>query len=628
MPEFHPSTKTQLEDRHTPSVAGKTAFLERLAWLEQCDAGLRIAATTFESQQAILITDARQRILQVNQAFCEITGYSAAEALGQTPSLLKSGRQDRAFYAAMWKRIALEGTWQGEIWNRRKSGEEYPQWITITAVVDATGGVTHYVGTFADHSAHYAADELIQSLAYQDLHTGLPNRRLLTDRLSQAMAACHRHQRIGALLMLDLDDFKTLNDTHGHFQGDRLLGQVAGRLRANVREGDTVARLGGDEFAVILEELSEDAATAARQAQAIGEKIRLAISAVYQLGHQEYHCTSSVGITLFGGGTVETMDETLRRADMAMYKAKAVGRDSLRFFDPQMQTEAASRTEMLADLREALQGGQFLLHYQPQVASGRGLVGAEALVRWQHPRRGLVPPGEFIGLAEETGLILPLGHWVLQVACMQLASWATQADMAHLTLAVNVSARQFHQAEFVAQVLSILAATGASPHQLKLELTESLLIADVDEVIDKMHALKRIGVRLSLDDFGTGYSSLTYLKRLPLDQIKIDQSFVRELLTDPADAAIAHTIVTLGHSLQMEVIAEGVESAEQHGFLAAMGCDMFQGYYFGRPGPDHLLGQIQGLDEAVATVEVARAAIKPRAFMSRHGKLPVSAQRA
>jgi EAL domain-containing protein (putative c-di-GMP-specific phosphodiesterase class I) len=282
---------------------------------------------------------------------------------------------------------------------------------------------------------------------------------------------------------------------------------------------------------------------------------------------------------------------------------------------------------MLADLREALQGGQFLLHYQPQVASGRGLVGAEALVRWQHPRRGLVPPGEFIGLAEETGLILPLGHWVLQAACMQLASWATQADMAHLTVAVNVSARQFHQAEFVAQVLSILAATGASPHQLKLELTESLLIADVEEVIDKMHALKRIGVRLSLDDFGTGYSSLTYLKRLPLDQIKIDQSFVRELLTDPADAAIAHTIVTLGHSLQMEVIAEGVESAEQHGFLAAMGCDMFQGYYFGRPGPDHLLGQIQGLDEAVATVEVARAAIKPRAFMSRHGKLPVAVER-
>jgi diguanylate cyclase (GGDEF)-like protein/PAS domain S-box-containing protein len=619
---------THPADLDLTDVDPRSAFDQSLAWLEQCDAALRIAATAFGSQQAMLVTDANKRILQVNQAFITITGYSAAEAWGQNPSMLKSGRQDDAFYAAMWERIVLQGTWAGEIWNRRKSGEEYPQWITITAVLDASGRVTHYVGTFADHSAHYAADELIQSLAYQDLLTGLPNRLLLTDRLTQTMAACSRHQRIGAMLMLDLDDFKTLNDTHGHFQGDLLLVQVAERLRDNVREGDTVARLGGDEFAVILEELSEDAADAAREAQAIGEKIRLAISEVYQLGKHAYHCTSSVGVTLFGGGAFETVDGPLRRADMAMYQAKAVGRNSLRFFDPQMQAEAASRTEMLADLREALQGGQFLLHYQPQVASGRGLVGAEALVRWQHPRRGLVSPGEFIGLAEETGLILPLGLWVLETACKQLACWSTQADMAHLTVAVNVSARQFHQTEFVAQVLSVLAATGANPNQLKLELTESLLIADVEDVIGKMRDLKRLGVRLSLDDFGTGYSSLTYLKRLPLDQIKIDQSFVRELLTDPNDAAMAHTIVTLGHNLQMEVIAEGVESAEQHDVLSAMGCDVFQGYYFGRPGPDHLLGQIHCTNEALAPVEYARAAIKPIAFMSRHGSLTVPAERA
>ena len=619
---------THPADLDLTDVDPRSAFDQSLAWLEQCDAALRIAATAFGSQQAMLVTDANKRILQVNQAFSTITGYSAAEAWGQNPSMLKSGRQDDAFYAAMWERIVLQGTWAGEIWNRRKSGEEYPQWITITAVLDASGRVTHYVGTFADHSAHYAADELIQSLAYQDLLTGLPNRLLLTDRLTQTMAACSRHQRIGAMLMLDLDDFKTLNDTHGHFQGDLLLVQVAERLRDNVREGDTVARLGGDEFAMILEELSEDAADAAREAQAIGEKIRLAISEVYQLGKHAYHCTSSVGVTLFGGCAFETVDGPLRRADMAMYQAKAVGRNSLRFFDPQMQAEAASRTEMLADLREALQGGQFLLHYQPQVASGRGLVGAEALVRWQHPRRGLVSPGEFIGLAEETGLILPLGLWVLETACKQLACWSTQADMAHLTVAVNVSARQFHQTEFVAQVLSVLAATGANPNQLKLELTESLLIADVEDVIGKMRDLKRLGVRLSLDDFGTGYSSLTYLKRLPLDQIKIDQSFVRELLTDPNDAAMAHTIVTLGHNLQMEVIAEGVESAEQHDVLSAMGCDVFQGYYFGRPGPDHLLGQIHCTNEALAPVEYARAAIKPIAFMSRHGSLTVPAERA
>ena len=604
------------------------AFDQWLQWLEQCDAGLRIAATAFESQHAILITDASQRILQVNQAFCDITGYSAAEAVGQTPRFLQSGRQDRAFYAAMWERIALRGAWAGEIWNRRKSGEEYPQRITVMAVTDASGRVTHYVGAFSDTSTHHAADELIQKLAYLDLLTGLPNRRLLTDRLSQAIAACSRHQRIGALLVLDLDDFKTLNDTHGHFQGDRLLDHVATRLRANVREGDTVARLGGDEFAVMLEALSEDASEAAKEAQEIGEKIRLAISQVYQLDHHAYHCTSSVGITLFGGGAFETMDEPLKRADLAMYQAKAAGRNSLRFFDPQMQAEAASRTEMLADLREALRGGQFVLHYQPQVASGGALVGAEALVRWQHPRRGLVPPGEFIGLAEETGLIIPLGLWVLEAACKQLVVWSTQTDMAHLTVAVNVSARQFHQAEFVAQVLSVLAATGANPHQLKLELTESFLIADAEDVIARMSALKRLGVRLSLDDFGTGYSSLAYLKRLPLDQLKIDQSFVRELLTDPNDAAIAHTIVTLGHSLQMEVIAEGVESAEQHKFLDAMGCDAFQGYHFGRPGPEQLLSQAYCQNWAVPPVEPALAAITKIANASLLGQLIAALERA
>jgi diguanylate cyclase (GGDEF)-like protein len=520
------------------------------------------------------------------------------------------------------------GTWAGEIWNRRKSGEEYPQWITITAVMDAAGQVTHYVGAFSDISAHKASLDMIQNLAYFDPLTRLPNRHLLMDRLAQAVASGNRHRRLSALLFLDLDDFKTLNDSVGHYQGDLLLAQVAQRLNSCVRDGDTVARLGGDEFVVLLEDLSEDESDAAGEAQAVGEKIRLALSQIYQLDHHAYHCTSSMGVTLFGGGAFEAADEPLKRADQAMYQAKAAGRNTLRFFDPQMQADAASRTEMLVDLREALQGGQFLLHYQPQVASGRGLIGAEALVRWQHPRRGLMLPGEFIGLAEETGLILPLGLWVLDAACKQLACWSTQPDMAHLTLAVNVSARQFHEAEFVAQVLSVLAATGANPDQLKLELTESLLIADVEGVIAKMSALKRLGVRLSLDDFGTGYSSLTYLKRLPLDQIKIDQSFVRELLTDPNDAAMAHTIVTLGHSLQMEVIAEGVESAEQHDVLSAMGCDAFQGYYFGRPSPEHLLGQIQCTNEAVAPVECAQAAIKPIAFMSRHGSLTVPAERA
>ncbi len=628
MPQPLSSTRTHPTDLHQTDVAKTGSSGQWLAWLEQCDAGLRIAATALESQQAILVTDANKHILQVNQAFCAITGYSVAEAQGQSLRLLKSGRQDAAFYASMWTSISHHGTWVGEIWNRRKSGEEYPQWITITAVKDAAGQVTHYVGAFSDSSGHKASLDLIQNLAYFDPLTSLPNRRLLMDRLAQAVASGTRHPRKSALMFLDLDDFKTLNDSLGHYQGDLLLTQVAQRLSSCVREGDTVARLGGDEFVVLLEDLSEDATDAARQAQAVGEKIRLALSQVYQLDHHAYHCTSSMGVTLFGGGDFESMDEPLKRADLAMYQAKAAGRNTLRFFDPQMQSHAAERAALTEDLREALQGGQFLLHYQPQVASGVGLVGAEALVRWQHPRHGLIAPGEFIGLAEETGLILPLGHWVLEAACKQLANWQTQANMAHLTVAVNVSARQFHHAEFVAQVLSTLAATGANPHQLKLELTESLLIADVEEVIDRMRALKRLGVRLSLDDFGTGYSSLAYLKRLPLDQLKIDQSFVRELLTDPNDAAIAHTIVTLGHSLQMEVVAEGVESAEQHEFLAAMGCDTFQGYYFGRPGPHHLLGQVHCTNDAVAPVTYAQAVIKPIAFMNRYGKRPVSAGRA
>ncbi len=628
MLKSHPCAMTHPAELHRTDIDPGSAFCQWLAWLEQCDAGLRIAATAFESQQAMLVTDAAKRILQVNQAFCAITGYSVAQAQGQTPSLLKSGRQDAAFYATMWESIAGHGSWAGEVWNRRKSGEEYPQWITITAVKDAAGQVTHYVGAFSDSSAHKASLDQIQKLAYFDPLTSLPNRSLLMDRLAQAVASGNRHQRKSALLSLDLDDFKTLNDSVGHYQGDLLLAQVAQRLSSCVRDGDTVARLGGDEFVVLLQDLSEDASSAADEAQVVGEKIRLALNQIYQLDHHACHCTSSMGITLFGGGTFETMDEPLKRADLAMYQAKAAGRNTLRFFDPQMQSHAAERAVLAHDLHEALQGGQFLLHYQPQVASGRGLVGAEALVRWQHPRHGLIPPGDFIGLAEETGLILPLGHWVLEAACKQLASWSTQPQRAHLSLAVNVSACQFHQAEFVAQLLSVLAATGADPTKLKLELTESLLIADVQGVIDKMNAIKRLGVRLSLDDFGTGYSSLTYLKRLPLDQLKIDQSFVRELLTDPNDAAMARTIVALGHSLNMDVIAEGVESAEQHGLLAAMGCDAFQGYYFGRPGPDHLLGQVCCTNEAPALVEYARRAIKPIAFMSRNGKLPVSAQRA
>jgi diguanylate cyclase (GGDEF)-like protein len=445
--------------------------------------------------------------------------------------------------------------------------------------------MTHYVASFSDITERKAAQDRIQSLAFYDPLTGLPNRRLLMDRLSQAVAAGARHQRKGALLFVDLDDFKTINDTLGHHKGDLLLEQVAQRLSACIREGDTVARLGGDEFVVMLADLSENALGAAAQTEAVGEKILAMLNQPYHLERHECRSTASIGITLFGGNAQEGIDEPLKRADLAMYQAKAAGRNTLRFFDPQMQAVVRARAALETDLRVALEQQQFLLYYQPQVAADGSLTGAEALVRWQHPTRGLVSPSDFIPLAEDTGLILPLGQWVLETACAQLAAWAASPEHAHWKLAVNVSARQFRQPHFVAQVLATLEHTGANPQRLKLELTESLLVDNVDEVITKMGALKGIGVGFSLDDFGTGYSSLSYLKLLPLDQLKIDQSFVRDLLSDPDDAAIARAIVALGHSLGLQVIAEGVETAQQRDMLADLGCDAYQGYYFGHPAP-------------------------------------------
>ncbi len=546
---------------------------------------LRIAATVFESQQGMTITDAERVILRVNQAFTQITGYSAAEAVGQNPRLLSSGRHDAAFYQAMWRSIDIEGTWQGEIWNRRKSGEVFPEWLTISSVKDAAERVTHYVATFADISSRKTADDEIKHLAFYDPLTNLPNRRLLLDRLDQSLTANLRHQRNSALLYVDLDNFKLLNDTLGHFEGDMLLSQVALRLSTCVREGDTVARLGSDEFMVMLEDLNANELEAASQAEAVGAKILASLNQDYQLGNGLQHSSASIGVTLFGGARQEKIEEPLKRAELAMFQAKAAGHNALRFFETQMQVAVTSRAALEADLREALLKNEFLLYYQPQVVGNARLTGAEALVRWQHPRRDLVSPLEFIALAEETGLILPLGKWVLQTACAQLAQWALQPTMAALTLAVNVSARQFHQKDFVDQVLGVIALTGANPKRLKLELTESLLVADVEDVIAKMNALKSRGVGFSLDDFGTGYSSLSYLKRLPLDQLKIDQSFVRNILSDPNDAAIARMVIALADSMGLAVIAEGVEMQAQADFLAHQGCHAYQGYFFSRPLP-------------------------------------------
>ncbi len=432
------------------------------------------------------------------------------------------------------------------------------------------------------------AEDQINNLAFFDPLTHLPNRRLLIDRLQQALAACARSGRRGALLFIDLDNFKTLNDSLGHDVGDLLLSAVAHRLGVCVREGDTVARFGGDEFVVILEGLSDDTVEAAAQTETVAAKILATLAQPYQLSGHERNSTPSIGITLFSGHQ-DSIEDLLKRADLAMYQAKATGRNNLRFFDPAMQAVVSARATMEADLRQAVREDQFLLHYQAQVDGSGRLIATEALVRWQHPSRGLVSPAEFIPLAEETGLILPLGEWVMRTACRQLVAWAAQPERRHLSVSVNVSARQFRHPDFVHQVLEILDETGADPARLRLELTESLLLHDVEEIIARMSALKAHGVEFSLDDFGTGYSSLSYLKRLPFSQLKIDQSFVRDVLTDPNDAAIARTIVALAQSMGLAVMAEGVETEEQREFLAQQGCHAYQGYLFGRPGPAEAL---------------------------------------
>jgi diguanylate cyclase (GGDEF)-like protein/PAS domain S-box-containing protein len=551
---------------------------------KQAEAELRIAAVAFDSLEGMMVTDADSKILRVNHAFTEITGYSATEVVGKTPRLLRSDRHSPAFHRAIWDSVRHSGGWQGEIWNRRKNGKVYPEWLTISAVKGEDGMVTNYVGTHHDITERKIAEERIKELAFFDALTRLPNRTLLLDRLKQAIASSARHQNHGALLFIDLDHFKTLNDTLGHDKGDLLLKQVAQRLAMSVRNSDTVARVGGDEFVVVLEDLHLDADEAATQTRLIGEKILSVLDSPYHLAEVEYRTTASVGATVFCGRQY-SIDELLKQADLAMYKSKEMGRNAMRFFDPAMQTVVLERAALEAGLRRAIEGGQLVLHYQAQVVAGGSVTGAEVLVRWLDPQRGMVPPAEFIPLAEETGLILALGNWVLETACNQLARWAMRPETAHLSIAVNVSAQQFREADFVETVYATLTRTGADPRRLKLELTESLLVDNVEDIIDKMHALQGQGVEFSLDDFGIGYSSLSYLKRLPLNQLKIDQSFVRDVLLDPNDAAIAKTIVALAQSLGLGVIAEGVETDAQRRFLADAGCLAYQGYFFCRPLP-------------------------------------------
>ncbi|WP_240538481.1 bifunctional diguanylate cyclase/phosphodiesterase [Rhodoferax sp. PAMC 29310] len=457
-------------------------------------------------------------------------------------------------------------------------------WVSLSGapIFDDEGQFKGYRGIGRDISERKRVEQTVEQLAFYDPLTSLPNRRLLLDRLQQALVSSGREGEIGALLFIDLDNFKDLNDTQGHDVGDLLLQQVAQRLLGSVRETDTVARFGGDEFVIMLQGLGGDMLAATAQIERVGRKLLTQLNEPYLLRQFEHHSTPSVGVTLFQGNR-KTVDELLKQADLAMYESKAAGRNTLRFFDPEMQALVAARTELESDLRLGLQRQQLVLFYQPVVNEMGGTVGVEALVRWQHPQRGMVSPVDFIPMAEQTGLILPLGRWVLEAACQQLVVWSEQAMTRDLTIAVNVSARQFKHPEFVQQVKALLATSGANPQRLKLELTESLLLGDIQDAILRMTELKTIGISFALDDFGTGYSSLSYLKLLPLTQLKIDQSFVRDVMTDPNDAAIARTVLTLGHSLGLTVVAEGVETEAQRAFLAQHGCRLFQGYLFGRP---------------------------------------------
>lgn len=545
---------------------------------------LHVAASAFEVQECLVITDANAVILRVNQAFTETTGYTADEVVGKTPRILQSGRHDKDFFRAMWKSLTTTGAWQGEIWDRRKNGEIYPKWLNISAVKDDDGIVTHYVGAFQDISARKETEEKILQLAFYDPLTHLPNRRLLLDRMHRALVLSGRSGLKGALLFVDLDHFKDINDTLGHAMGDLLLQQAAERLLTCVRESDTVARLGGDEFVVMLESLSEQPHEVAAQTEAVGVKILAALSEAYQLDRHVFRSSSSIGATLFNGEQHD-VEELLKQADIAMYQAKKAGRNALRFFDPQMQYSINARAALESELYRVLEQKHFQLHYQVQVDSARRPVGAEALIRWLHHERGLVTPAQFIPLAEETGLILPIGIWVLETACAQLKAWERDVQTRNLVLAVNISARQFHQDDFVAQIRAMVQRHAINPNLLKLELTESLLLKGMEDAVATMKQLKEINIQLSLDDFGTGYSSLQYLKVLPLDQIKIDQSFVRDIATDPNDAAIVHTIIAMTQALGLDVIAEGVETDVQREFLDLHGCHTYQGFLFGKPVP-------------------------------------------
>lgn len=556
---------------------------------------LRQAAKVFEATaEGVIITDPAARIIAVNKAFTNITGYTEAEVLGRSPNLLKSDHHDAEFYRALWSSIATSGVWRGEIWNRRKSGEVYPEWLTIDTVKDADGHIVNYVAVFTDIGHVKAYEQRLEFLAHHDPLTGLPNRSLLSDRLERAIQHARREDEHVAVLFIDLDHFKKVNDGMGHPVGDQLLRAVAGRLEACVRGDDTVARIGGDEFVVILERMRD-----LQTASAVAEKMLATLTAPFRLLDQDVFVGASIGISTFPSDGEDPVI-LLKNSDAAMYRAKEEGRNNFCFYSAELTQAARDHLELEASLRQAIEQGQFVLHYQPQIDVGTGLLtGVEALVRWNHPNSGLVLPQRFIPFAEQSGLIVPLGYWVLETACSQLRRWQAEFGVS-ITMAINLSPRQFASRDLTAEISRILDQSGVDARLIELEITESAIMERGEKAIATLCALKELGVQLAIDDFGTGYSSLACLRRFPIDVLKIDRSFMRGIPEDNGAKEIASTIIAMGQNLQLSVVAEGVETEAQFEFLKLRGCHYSQGYLHARPmAADGLNGRFKTLAAAV-----------------------------
>ena len=609
--DFYPGLGKWLEVRACPFAEGLAVYFRDVSKRRKSQEQLMLLETCVSRlNDIVLITEAQPArkkvpyIVFVNHAFEQHTGYSRHEVLGQGPRKLLGPGSVQDEFKRLARMLARKRQARSELLIYRKNGSCFWLELEIVQVAATADELSHWVAVGRDITQRKVAADAIHQLAFYDPLTSLPNRLMLLNRLEQVMSLSVPMRRNGALMFIDVDKLKVLNDTLGHHKGDLLLQQVAERLASCVELTDTVARLGGDEFVVLLEDLGEDAAAATARTRTLADKVLAALREPFDLDGHQHYTTSSIGVTSLNGPH-DSVSEVLKQADQAMYQAKTTGRNAVCFFDPEMQAALDASAAVSSELHTGVRKQEFVLHYQPQVDRQGCVTGVEALLRWQHPRRGLVMPADFIPLAEESGLILPLGHWALATACEQLAVWAQWPPAAALSIAVNVSVRQFRHPDFVDQVMAEIRRTGIKPERLKLELTETLLADGIDITLARMGTLKALGVTLALDDFGMGYSSLSVLKRLPLDQLKIDKSFVAEILTDPADAAISRTIITLAHSLNLEVVAEGVETQAQQDFLIAQGCDQFQGYLF---SPPLMIGELEAYLAQPGPLRQVRAA--------------------